>query len=122
MGVGSKWQNTLQNRSTGVNNSMKIAIIGVGTIIFQDEGVGVYASLYLEKNYTFVGIVPHDILSVNIGLSDPIKSKFGAFITTALNELDKIGISYQKNDNYTSIEKIIDSYANPQKTKGSIQT
>ena len=32
---------------------MTTAIIGVGNIIFQDEGVGVYASKYLEKNYTF---------------------------------------------------------------------
>lgn len=32
---------------------MRIAIVGAGTIIFQDEGVGVYASKYLEENYTF---------------------------------------------------------------------
>ena len=32
---------------------MKIAVIGAGTIIFNDEGVGVYAQKYLEKNYTF---------------------------------------------------------------------
>lgn len=32
---------------------MKIAIVGVGTIIFTDEGVGVYAAQYLSQNYDF---------------------------------------------------------------------
>ena len=36
---------------------MKIAIIGAGTVIFHDEGVGVYAARYLEKNYNFDGDV-----------------------------------------------------------------
>lgn len=34
---------------------MQIAIVGAGTIIFQDEGVGVYAAKYLEANYDFQG-------------------------------------------------------------------
>jgi hydrogenase maturation protease len=37
------------------NNSRKIAIVGAGTVIFNDEGVGVYAAKYLEKNYDFDG-------------------------------------------------------------------
>lgn len=32
---------------------MKIAVIGVGNILFMDEGVGVYASRMLEENYSF---------------------------------------------------------------------
>jgi hydrogenase maturation protease len=32
---------------------LKTAIVGAGTVIYQDEGVGVYASKYIEKNYTF---------------------------------------------------------------------
>ncbi|MBD3841871.1 MAG: HyaD/HybD family hydrogenase maturation endopeptidase [Campylobacterales bacterium] len=36
---------------------MKIAIVGAGTIIYQDEGIGVYAAKYLEKNYEFDGDV-----------------------------------------------------------------
>lgn len=31
----------------------KIAVVGVGNVLFMDEGVGVYAAKYLEKNYTF---------------------------------------------------------------------
>jgi hydrogenase maturation protease len=32
---------------------MKTAVIGVGNILFMDEGVGVYASRMLEENYVF---------------------------------------------------------------------
>lgn len=32
---------------------MRTAIVGAGTIIFQDEGVGVFAQKYIEQNYTF---------------------------------------------------------------------
>lgn len=28
-------------------------MVGVGNVLFQDEGIGVYAVKYLEKNYTF---------------------------------------------------------------------
>lgn len=33
--------------------SKKIAIVGAGNVIFKDEGVGVYATKYLEENYEF---------------------------------------------------------------------
>ena len=32
---------------------MKIAIVGAGNVIFNDEGIGVYAQKYLELNYQF---------------------------------------------------------------------
>ncbi len=32
---------------------MRTAVVGAGTIIFQDEGVGVYAQKFIEQNYTF---------------------------------------------------------------------
>lgn len=32
---------------------MKIAVIGIGNILFQDEGIGCYAGKYLEENYDF---------------------------------------------------------------------
>lgn len=35
------------------DNAKNIAVIGVGNILFRDEGVGVYASRYLKENYTF---------------------------------------------------------------------
>ncbi|MBU1667562.1 HyaD/HybD family hydrogenase maturation endopeptidase [bacterium] len=175
---------------------MKVAIVGVGTIIFQDEGVGVYASRYLEENYHFIddvtlvdggvlgfhlmsyyqeydkvlildtltmddeagaiynlpseellglgsykqtaheveitemleicsllekmaevniiGIIPEDIQSVNIGLSDTLKVKFDAFIEASIAELDKAGVRYEKKEQKVPLESIIKSYANPQ--------
>lgn len=175
---------------------MRTAIVGAGTIIFQDEGVGVYASKYLEENYTFVddvtivdggvlgfklmtyyqeydkvlildtitindeagsiynlpgkellglgsykqsaheveiiemleicsllermaevniiGIVPKDIQSVNIGLSDEIKAKFDDLISVALNELQVSGVRYEKKAKEIPLQDIIHSYANPQ--------
>ena len=32
---------------------MTIAVVGAGTVIFKDEGVGVYAQKYLKENYEF---------------------------------------------------------------------
>lgn len=175
---------------------MKIAIVGAGTIIFQDEGVGVYASKYLESNYEFlddvtlvdggvlgfqlmtyyqdydkvlildtitmndeagsiynlpgeellglgsykqtaheveitemleicsllekmaevniIGIVPKDISSVNVGLSDELKLKFNDFIGATIAELERSGVKFKKREEYTPLENIIQTYANPQ--------
>ncbi len=174
---------------------MKTAILGVGNIIFRDEGIGVYASKFLEKNYTFlddvivvdggvlgfglmnyyqeydrvlildtmtiddaigsiynlpaeellglgsykqsaheveivemleicsflekmaevniIGIVPKDILSVEIGLSDEVKVRFDDFISTTLEELKRSGIEYVQNKKQISLEDVIESYLNP---------
>lgn len=32
---------------------MKNIIIGVGNVLFKDEGIGIFASKYLEENYTY---------------------------------------------------------------------
>jgi len=171
-----------------------IAVVGAGTIIYQDEGVGVYAAKYLEENYDFdgdvtivdggvlgfqlmkyyqeydrviildtitmddavgslynipsdellglgsykqtaheveivemleicsllekmadvniIGIVPKDIESVNIDLTDEIKKQFPSMIETALNELQK-DVQINKKENYVSLEDVISAYANP---------
>ncbi|MBN2824652.1 MAG: HyaD/HybD family hydrogenase maturation endopeptidase [Campylobacterales bacterium] len=175
---------------------MTTAIVGVGTIIFQDEGVGVYAQKYIEENYSFeddvtlvdggvlgfklmtyyqdydrvlildtitiedevgaiynlpaqellglgsykqtahevevaemleicsllekmaevsiIGIVPKDIQSVNVGLSDELKTAFSAFIEATMQELDKSGVKFSKNENEVSLEQVIASYNSPQ--------
>lgn len=174
---------------------MRTAVVGVGTIIYQDEGIGVYAQKFLEENYAFkgdvtivdggvlgfqlmtyyqdydnviildtitmnddagaiynipaeellglgsykqtaheveivemleicsmlekmadvsiVGIVPKDILTVNIGLTDLMKEKFDGFIDTALAELQKRGVKYEKKAGGRTLEEILESYANP---------
>jgi len=174
---------------------MKTAIIGVGSIIFQDEGIGIYASKYIEKNYRFkddvsvvdggvlgfglmtyfqdydrvlildtitmddeagsiynlpseellglgsykqtahevevvemleicslletkadvniIGIIPKNIESVNIGLSDEIRERFDDFISVIMRELDRSGIKYEKNRDEVSLQSVIESYSNP---------
>lgn len=176
---------------------MKTAIVGAGTIIFQDEGVGVYAQKFLEQNYTFkddvtlvdggvlgfqlmtyyqdydrvlildtitmdndtpgsiynlpaeellglgsykqtaheveivemleicsllekmadvniIGIVPEDIASVNVGLTDTLKKQFPHFIHTTLDTLEKSGVKFTKNKNEIPLEDIIANYKDPQ--------
>ena len=175
---------------------MKTAIVGVGTVIYQDEGIGVYNQRYLFDNYTFegdvtivdggvlgfqlmtyyqdydkviivdtitmedevgslynlpseellglgsykqtaheveiiemleicsllekmaevniIGIVPKDIESVNVGLTDEMKEKFPSFIKATLDELSRAGIKYTKKEKEVSLEEIIASYKDPQ--------
>ncbi|AXX92064.1 Ni/Fe hydrogenase [Malaciobacter molluscorum LMG 25693] len=162
---------------------MKNIIIGVGNLLFKDEGVGIYAAKYLEKNYDFddsleiidggtlgfklmsyfqeydnviildtvsiedeagsifrlpshvllglgnyrktaheveivemleicsvldkhaqvtiLGIIPEDIVSVEIGLTKKIEDKFEDYINTTLKEVESIGIKINKKDNKT---------------------
>jgi len=176
---------------------MKTAVVGAGTIIFQDEGIGVYAQKYINENYTFkddvtfvdggvlgfqlmtyyqdydrviildtitmendsagsiynlpaeellglgsykqtaheveivemleicsllekmadvsiIGIVPEDIASVNVGLTDTLKKQFPSFIKVALDELEKSGINHTKNEKEIDLETIIANYKDPQ--------
>ncbi|MDA3908647.1 MAG: HyaD/HybD family hydrogenase maturation endopeptidase [Sulfurimonas sp.] len=175
---------------------MKTAIVGAGTVIYQDEGVGVYASRYIEENFTFtddvtlvdggvlgfqlmtyyqdydkviildtitmddevgsiynlpseellglgsykqtaheveiiemleicsllermadvniIGIIPKDIQSVNIGLTNEMKDKFHNLIDAAVVELDKSGIKYTRNPETVMLDDIIEKYVNPQ--------
>lgn len=160
---------------------MKNIIIGVGNLLFKDEGVGICASLYLKENYEFdtyleiidggtlgfklmtyfqeydnviildtvsiedkagsiyrlpsdvllglgqyrktaheveivemleicsvlekhaqvtiIGIIPEDIESVKIGLTNKIEKSFDAFISQALTDISALGIKYKKVNN-----------------------
>lgn len=176
---------------------MRTAVVGAGTIIFQDEGVGVYAQKYINENYTFddditfvdggvlgfqlmtyyqdydkvlildtitmendtpgsiynlpaeelmglgsykqtaheveivemleicslldkmadvniIGIVPKDIASVNVGLTDTLKKQFPHFVQAALNEMKQSGLHYKKKKEEVSLEEIIERYKDPQ--------
>ncbi len=179
---------------------MRVAVVGAGTILFQDEGVGVYGAKFLEENYNFqgditivdggvlgfklmtyytdydrviimdtitmhnekagviynipaeellglgsykqtaheveivemleiaalngnisdvniIGIVPEDILSVNIGLTQTIKEAFPLFIDTALGEIKRAGIGFEKKESQKSLEEIIQHYNQPDAKK-----
>jgi hydrogenase maturation protease len=172
---------------------LKTAIIGIGNILFKDEGVGVYAAAYLKENFNIdadivdggtlgfklmryyqeydkviiadtisiedepgsiynipsdellglgtykktahevevvemleicslleniakvniVGVVPKDIESVDIDLSDILKSRFSFLIDEILKELSRDGVEYHKKEREKGLEEIIFSYANP---------
>jgi len=175
---------------------LKTAIVGAGTVIYQDEGVGVFAAKYIEENYTFdnndvtmvdggvlgfqlmvyyqeydkviildtitmddevgsiynlpseellglgsykqtaheveiiemleicslletmaevniVGIVPEDIETVVVGLTQKMRDNFFNLVNAGLGELDKAGIQYTKNETEVTLDTIIDSYSNP---------
>jgi hydrogenase maturation protease len=172
-----------------------IVIVGIGNILFQDEGIGCYAGKYLEENYTFsqpidiidggtlgfklmtyyqsydkvlivdtvsvedapgsiynlpadalmglgsyrqtahevevvemleicslldkmaevsvVGMIPEDIESVNIDLTDTVKQAFPALIAEVLKELERVGVEVTPKTTHTSLESIITTYNSP---------
>lgn len=174
---------------------MKNIVVGVGNVLFKDEGVGIYASKFLQENYEFdesleiidggtlgfklmtyfqeydnviildtvsvedepgsiyrlpsdvllgmgqyrktaheveivemleicsvldkhaavtiIGIIPKDIESVEIGLTPKLEEKFDDFISQALKEIEKIGLTIKKvNDKNlkTIAQELIGSY------------
>ncbi|MBU1642510.1 HyaD/HybD family hydrogenase maturation endopeptidase [bacterium] len=174
---------------------MKIAVIGVGNILFMDEGVGVYASRMLEANYRFepdieiidggtlgfklmdyfeaydkvvildtvsiddapgsvynlpadalmglgdyrqtvhevevvgmlevcsmldkmaevniVGIIPQDIQSVEINLTDTLKKAFPGLMEQAIRVLADAGITVTPGCSQSNIDEIIAGYNDP---------
>ena len=174
---------------------MRNIVIGVGNVLFKDEGVGIFASKYLEENYEFegdleiieggtlgfklmtyfqeydnviildtvsvedkageifrlpsdvllgmgqyrktaheveivemleivsvldshatvtiLGIIPEDIISVQIGLTETIENRFEEFTLQAIKEIESIGIKARKKDNKsikTISQELIGSY------------
>ncbi len=167
---------------------MKNIVIGVGNLLFKDEGVGILAAKYLEENYKFegdieiidggtlgfklmtyfqeydnviildtvsiedkvgdiyrlpsdvllglgqyrktaheveivemleicsvldkhaevtiIGIIPEDIVSVQIGLTKTIEGKFMGLINQAIIDIENLGIKVEKNDEQKSIAQI----------------
>lgn len=60
-----------------------------------------------------IGIVPEDIKSVGIGLTDKLKSHFDTFVGTAVDELKKAGFKAKYKLNKRSLDAIIRSYNSP---------
>ena len=174
---------------------MKNVVIGVGNLLFKDEGVGLYAAKYLEENYEFdgdieiieggtlgfklmtffqeydnviildtvsiedevgeifrlpsdvllglgnyrktaheveivemleicsvldshaevtiLGIIPEDIVTVEIGLTNKIEERFEEFILQTIKEIESIGIKAirKKNKSIKTIaHELIGSY------------
>ncbi len=171
--------------------SKSFIIVGVGNVLFKDEGVGVYAARYLEHNYSFspqidiidgatlgftlmtyfqeydkvvildtvsiedtpgaiyrlpaeemlglgsyrqtaheveivemleicsllekmadvviLGIVPKDIVSVEISLTQEIEDAFEGFVATLLKEIEDSGIKYEKTNSKTLQDIILET-------------
>jgi hydrogenase maturation protease len=58
---------------------VKVALIGAGTILYQDEGVGVYAADFIARNYTFLD----EITIIDGGV-------MGFLLMTYYQEYDKV--------------------------------
>jgi len=166
-------------------------VIGVGNMLFKDEGIGIYASEYIRQNYEFddetleiidggtlgfklmtyfqeydnviildtvsiedevggiyrlpsdvllglgnyrktaheveivemleivsvldshakvtiIGIIPEDIVSVGIGLTEQMENRFEEFILNGIKEIESLGIKATKVNNI-SIEDVVKS-------------
>ena len=64
-------------------------------------------------NTTVISIVPSDIVSVEVSLSDTLKERWQKYIDTALLKIESLGVKVQKKDEEFSLEKILDTFANP---------
>jgi len=173
---------------------VKTAVIGIGNILFKDEGIGVYTAKFLEENFAFsgdvevidggtlgfklmryyqeyekviiidtvsiedtpgsiynlpadvllglgeyrktahevevvemleicsllesiaevnvVGVVPKDIESVEIGLSEEIEKAFEGLYKEVLRELGRVGIEYERKGD-VSLRSVVERYATP---------
>lgn len=172
-----------------------IVVVGIGNILFQDEGIGCYAGKYLEENFDFsepvdiidggtlgfklmmyyqsydrviildtisiedapgsvyhlpsdalmglgsyrqtahevevvemleicslldkmaevsvIGMIPEDIISVNIDLTDTVKNAFPALIAEAKKALEDAGVILTPKAHYTPLDAIIEAYNAP---------
>ncbi len=62
---------------------------------------------------TLISIVPEDIISVEVGLSDSLRAVWPEFIDTILQELERVGVKAVKRDMPLSLTEILDQFANP---------
>lgn len=172
-----------------------IVVVGIGNILFQDEGIGCYAGKFLEANYEFsqsveiidggtlgfklmtyfqshdrvviidtvsaegepgtigrlsadelialgterqtahevevvemleicslldhmaevsvIGIVPEDIISVNIDLTETLKEAFIPLVAEVIKELESAGVTVTPKREQVSLETIILEYREP---------
>ena len=102
-----------------LNNLPAEELLGLGSYKKSAHEVEVVemleASALLEQkaDVNIIGIIPKDMQSVKIGLSNEIKERFDEYISIVLNELDSSGIKYKKNSKEVTLQDIVESYENP---------
>ena len=62
---------------------------------------------------TVISIVPKDIISVEVGLSQELQNAWQSYIDTSLAQLKKTGVAVVKKEHEVTLEMILDIFANP---------
>ncbi len=62
---------------------------------------------------TVISIVPKDIISVEVGLTQEVQDAWQSYIDTVLKQLQKLDITFQQKKQELTLEMIIDIFANP---------
>jgi hydrogenase maturation protease len=62
---------------------------------------------------TVISIVPKDILSVEVALSDEMHAVWDEYISITLATIKSFGLDFQKKSDVCSLETILDIFANP---------
>ena len=109
---------SIEDEPGSIYNLPSDVLLGLGTYKKTAHEVEVVEMLeicsLLERiaKVNIIGIVPQDIESVKIDLTDTMKRNFNALIAETLKELERDGIGYRKKAD-VSLEAIIEAYANP---------
>jgi len=64
-------------------------------------------------NTTVISIVPKDIISVEVALSDSIRDVWDNYIDIIINTLKKMDVTLIKKSKQISLDEILDIFANP---------
>ncbi len=64
-------------------------------------------------NTTVISIVPKDIISVEVALSEAIKDRWNNYIDTILDEIKKLDVIVKKKEKELLLDDILDIFANP---------
>ena len=64
-------------------------------------------------NTTVISIVPKDIMSVEVALSEAIKDRWNNYIDTILDEIKKLDVTVEKKEKELVLDDILDIFANP---------
>jgi len=111
---------TMQDEIGSIYNLPSDELLGLGSYKQTAREVEIIEMLeicsLLEKmaQTNIIGIVPFDIQTVKVGLSEVMQSRFESFVGAALEELKRSGIQYSKKESSVALKTILDSYANPQ--------
>jgi hydrogenase maturation protease len=62
---------------------------------------------------TVISIVPKDIVSVEVALSDELKNSWEQYIKTILSKLEELNIKIVKNNKNLTLDDILNIFANP---------